>query len=156
MTPVLALDLSATKAGVALPDGTLRTLVAPTKWFPRGCDEVGARLYWWYDEIGDLMHEAQPAVVAVEGYSSTPGRTGTMARIAEVTGLLRLHANGWHCLYHEVPPATLKKWACGSGRAGKDDMIAAARARGFDPANDDEADACLLRLYALEHVEVVA
>jgi len=38
----------------------------------------------------------------------------------------------------------------GIGNASKDDMIAMARRRGYDPKDDDEADACLLLEYMLE------
>lgn len=38
----------------------------------------------------------------------------------------------------------------GIGNASKDDMIAMAKRRGYDPKDDDEADACLLLEYALE------
>jgi len=47
---------------------------------------------------------------------------------------------------------TLKKWATGSGRAGKPEMENAARQRGFDPQDDNEADAILLREYAVEQL----
>jgi len=53
-----------------------------------------------------------------------------------------------------VHTATLKKWATGSGRANKDDMVQAAKDRGWDPANHDEADAILLLEYAIEELEV--
>lgn len=53
-----------------------------------------------------------------------------------------------------VHSATLKKWATGSGRAGKPDMIRAAHALGYTPADDNEADAILLLEYALEELTI--
>ena len=47
-----------------------------------------------------------------------------------------------------VHTATLKKFATGSGRANKSEMIEAAKARGWTPVDDNEADACLLLEYA--------
>lgn len=38
----------------------------------------------------------------------------------------------------------------GIGNASKEDMIAMAKRRGYDPKDDDEADACLLLEYTLE------
>lgn len=38
----------------------------------------------------------------------------------------------------------------GIGNASKEDMIAMAKRRGYDPKDDDEADACLLLEYAIE------
>jgi Holliday junction resolvasome RuvABC endonuclease subunit len=52
-----------------------------------------------------------------------------------------------------VHTATLKKFATGSGRAGKADMIAAAIERGWEPKSHDEADAQLLLDYAISELE---
>ena len=49
-----------------------------------------------------------------------------------------------------VNTAELKKWATGKGNAGKPRMIEAARARGWEPGDDNEADAALLLEYAIE------
>ncbi len=53
-----------------------------------------------------------------------------------------------------VHTATLKKFATGSGRASKQDMIKAAEKRGWNPQDDNEADACLLLEYALAELNV--
>jgi len=52
--------------------------------------------------------------------------------------------------YQGVPVGTLKRFATGKGNAGKEAVIAAVRARGFTPADDNEADALALLLWALE------
>ena len=51
-----------------------------------------------------------------------------------------------------VHTASLKKFATGSGRANKLEMIEAAKARGWDPVDDNEADACSLLDYALNEL----
>jgi len=48
-----------------------------------------------------------------------------------------------------VHTATLKKFATGSGRADKKDMVQAAQKRGWNPQDHNEADAALLLEYAL-------
>ena len=50
----------------------------------------------------------------------------------------------------QVPPQTWKKTIAGKGNADKEAMIAAARARGFSPADDNEADAIAILFWALE------
>jgi len=45
---------------------------------------------------------------------------------------------------------TLKKFFAGHGHADKDAMIFAAKSRGFDPINDDEADALAVLAWCLE------
>ena len=45
---------------------------------------------------------------------------------------------------------TIKRHATGRGNAGKQDVIAAMRARGFRPTDDNEADAIAILLWAIE------
>ena len=52
--------------------------------------------------------------------------------------------------YQGVPVGTIKRFATGKGNAGKDEVIAAMRARGFAPADDNEADALALLLWAID------
>ncbi len=51
-----------------------------------------------------------------------------------------------------VHTATLKKFATGSGRASKVEMIEAAKARGWIPQDDKEAAVVLLLEYALNEL----
>ncbi|RYU61307.1 hypothetical protein EWI61_04750 [Methylolobus aquaticus] len=51
--------------------------------------------------------------------------------------------------YQGVPVGTIKKHATGKGNATKADMVRAMRARGFQPVDDNEADALALLLWAL-------
>ena len=52
--------------------------------------------------------------------------------------------------YQGVPVGTIKRHATGKGNAGKAEVIAAVRAKGFKPADDNEADALALLLWAIE------
>jgi len=52
--------------------------------------------------------------------------------------------------YQGVPVGTIKRFATGKGNAGKDAVMAAVRARGFSPADDNEADAIAILLWAME------
>jgi Holliday junction resolvasome RuvABC endonuclease subunit len=52
--------------------------------------------------------------------------------------------------YDGVPVGTIKRHATGKGNANKDAMMAAARARGFSPADDNAADAIAILLWAIE------
>jgi len=53
--------------------------------------------------------------------------------------------------YEGVPVGTIKRHATGKGNAGKDEVIASMRARGFTPADDNEADALALLDWAMAH-----
>ena len=50
--------------------------------------------------------------------------------------------------YEGVPVGTIKRFATGKGNADKAAVIAAMQARGFHPADDNEADALALLLWA--------
>ena len=52
--------------------------------------------------------------------------------------------------YQGVPVGTIKKHATGRGNAGKDLVIAAMRARGFHPSDDNEADALAILHWAMD------
>jgi hypothetical protein len=53
-----------------------------------------------------------------------------------------------------VHTATLKKFSTGSGRANKQDMIKAAKEQGWNPEDDNKADACFLLEYAMNELGV--
>ena len=56
--------------------------------------------------------------------------------------------------YQGVPVGTIKKHATGKGNAGKDEVIAAMRAKGHPVTDDNEADALALLHWALDTQEV--
>lgn len=55
--------------------------------------------------------------------------------------------------YQGVPVGTIKKHATGKGNAGKEDVIAAIRTRGYPVTDDNEADALALLHWAIETQE---
>ena len=73
---------------------------------------------------------------------------------AHVFGGLLATLTSWceqHSLpYQGVPVGTIKRFATGKGNADKAAMIAAIRERGFEPADDNEADAIAILLWAIE------
>jgi len=52
--------------------------------------------------------------------------------------------------YQGVPVGTIKRFIAGKGNADKAAVIAAVRGRGFQPADDNEADAIAILLWAIE------
>lgn len=52
--------------------------------------------------------------------------------------------------YQGVPVGSIKRHATGHGNASKEDVIAAMRARGYTPHDDNEADALAILHWALE------
>lgn len=72
---------------------------------------------------------------------------------AHAYGGFMAHLTAW-CEHHQipyqgVPVGTIKKHATGKGNAGKVEMIAAAKARGINPVDDNHADALALLDWAM-------
>lgn len=79
------------------------------------------------------------------GGAATEVACGFSTRVHEYTA-----KHGGHHI--NVHTATLKKFATGSGRAGKDKMIEAARQYKTDVTDDNEADALHVLAWALAEV----
>jgi hypothetical protein len=138
---ILALDM-ATKTGWAT-DGQSGVQVFDTK---RG-ESPGMRFLrfraWLKEMCNELIH---PEVIAYEQPHHRGGAATELAYgfLTEV----KTRAAAQSIELMPVHSQTLKKWATGSGRAGKPEMVAEAKRRGFDPSDDNHADACLLYEYA--------
>lgn len=139
---VMGLDLSCVKTGVALPDGSVLTIVAPD------CANRGAaRLRHIRNCVRDLFARVELAVI--EGYAF--GAINQREALGEVGGVVRLALFESRIPYAVVPAKTLKKYATGNGNASKAMMVAAAqRHLGYRGSDDNEADALWLRAIALD------
>ena len=105
------------------------------------------RFRGWLEQ---LAHDAGP-ITAIH-FEEVRRHVGTDA--AHVYGGLLATLTSWAetagVAYQGVPVGTIKRHATGKGNANKEAMMAAARARGFSPADDNEADAIAILLWALE------
>ena len=146
---VLALDLGTT-TGWALraQDGLITSGTVSLK--PSRYDGGGMRYLRfraWLERlagdagpIGAIHFEEVRRHVGTDAAHVFGGLLATLTAWAETTGVP----------YQGVPVGTIKRHATGKGNANKDAMIAAACARGFSPADDNEADAIAILLWALE------
>ena len=147
---VLTLDLGQ-NTGWALrqPNGLV---TSGTNGFKPGRFEGGGmsmlRFITW---LGELHVSAGP--LAIVYFEEVRAHKGTAA--AHTYGAFLGQLSAWceanRVAYAGVPVATIKKHATGKGNAGKDLVIAAMRARGFDPHDDNEADALAILQWALVH-----
>lgn len=139
---VLGLDLSLTSTGFAvhgLDDAWHIGTFQPK-------DITGAeRLHWLREEIRRLANlDARPRLAVLEGYSFAS--VSQAHKIGELGGVVRELLYRMDVPYAIAPPASLKKYATGSGTADKFDMIEAARVRAGitfsrGRAREDECDA---------------
>ena len=144
---ILSLDLG-TKAGwAARVDGLRHSGVIDLT--PRRFDGGGLRFLRFRQWLADWRDAAgAPALVV---YEEVRAHRGTDA--CQVWGGFQATLTAW-CEHHgiayeAVPGGTIKRHATGKGTATKDAVIAAVRAKGFAPADDNEADALALLDWAL-------
>lgn len=152
MPTILALDLGTT-TGWAVRDNALM-ITSGAQSFKPGRFEGGGMRYLrftrWLDELAGLV-----GPLALINFEEVRRHVGTDA--AHVYGGLMGTLQAWCELrgipYRGVPVGTIKRHATGKGNAGKPEMIAAAKARGFTPIDDNEADALALLFWALDPQE---
>lgn len=149
LRPILALDLGTT-TGWALRgfDGLVTTGTASFK--PGRYDGGGMRYLRFINWLTELDRLSGP--VCSIWFEEVRRHAGTDA--AHVYGGLMASLTSWAELrgiaYEGVPVGTIKRHATGKGNANKAAMIAAAKARGFSPADDNEADAIAILHWAIE------
>lgn len=149
MTNILALDLGTTTGwAMRLADGSV---VSGTMEFKPGRYEGGGmrflRFRSWLDHLEfaaktiDLLH-----------FEEVRRHAGTDA--AHIYGGFLAHLTAWcelkHIPYQGVPVGTIKRHATGKGNASKDMVIAAMKVRGFNPEDDNEADALAILSWAID------
>lgn len=138
----LALDLGTT-TGFAWSAAT-GTLVSGTWDFkPKKYEGAGMRYVRFTDAL-DRLHARLP--LSQIWFEAVRRHLGTDA--AHVYGGLMGHLESWcernKVPYEGVPVGTIKKGWTGNGAAKKDLMIAKCVERGFEPDDDNEADAIAL------------
>ena len=149
MPVVLALDLGTT-TGWALQTADGLITSGTVSFRPSRYDGGGMRYLRFRNWLDQLGRDAGP-ITAIH-FEEVRRHAGTDA--AHVYGGLLATLTAWAetagIAYQGVPVGTIKRHATGKGNADKAAMMAAARARGFSPTDDNEADAIAILLWALE------
>jgi hypothetical protein len=147
---VLALDLgSFTGWALRGADGAITSGVQqfrPNRF--EGGGMAFLRFNHWLSELA----ESSGPITAVF-FEEVRAHAGTLA--AHVYGGFLAHLEAWaefrDVSYQGVPVGTIKRFIAGKGNADKQTVIAAVKARGFAPADDNEADAISILLWAIEN-----
>jgi Holliday junction resolvasome RuvABC endonuclease subunit len=146
---ILALDLGTT-TGWAIRNDRCRILHGTAEFRPSRYEGGGMR-YLRFGKWLDQTLEVTGGIDAVY-FEEVRRHIGTDA--AHVFGGFLAALTSWceakSIAYQGVPVGTIKRFATGKGNADKQAMIAAVRERGFEPADDNEADAIAILLWALE------
>lgn len=108
------------------------------------------RLAWIRDRIGQLLGDSK-ALVILEGYSYG-SKGAAVVNIGELGGVVRLMLYERGVPTVEIPPACLKKYACGRGNASKEDVLQAGVMRsGRTFADNNACDAWWLHQMGLAY-----
>lgn len=140
---IVAFDLSLTHSACAITRNT-KGVCVPPKAVGTGVERLVYIREW-------VLHSATNAdLVVLEGYAYGAARGNALTGLGELGGVVRVALlDAGHC-WVVVPPASLKRFACGKGNATKADMLAAAiRKLGYDGSDHNTADAMWLREMAL-------
>jgi Holliday junction resolvasome RuvABC endonuclease subunit len=147
-TAILALDLGQ-KTGWAVRN-TDGAIASGTVEFNPGRFEGGGMIYLRFRAWLQKVDETAGGIGAVY-FEEVRSHRGVAASHA-YRGFLA-HLTAWaeanKIPYHGVPVATIKRHVTGKGNTDKNAVIAAVGDLGFDPADDNEADALALLDWAL-------
>ena len=146
---ILALDLGTTAGwAMRLADGAI---VSGTMGFRPGRYEGGGMRFLRFRSWLDAL-DTQAGGIGAIFFEEVRRHAGTDA--AHIYGGFLAHLTAWcetrKVPYQGIPVGTIKRHATGRGNAGKDAVIAAMRARGLQPADDNEADAIAILLWAID------
>jgi hypothetical protein len=152
---ILALDLG-TRTGWALAEQG-RTESGVQVFDVKRGESPGMRYLRFNRWLSDVCHAGLGAVfgtdrlaVGVIVYEQTHQRGGAATEVAAGFSTRVQEFCAQYGLEHAaIHSGTLKRWATGRGNADKPAMVAAAQRRGYQGADEDEADARLLLGYAL-------
>ena len=146
---MLCLDLG-TLTGFALQTADGAIVSGTVSFRPSRYDGGGVRYLRFRTWLDSMAQDA--AGIGVVHYEEVRSHVGTDA--AHVFGGLLATLTAWceqnTIPYQGVPVGTIKRFITGKGNADKAAVIAAVRARGYNPTDDNEADALAILLWAIE------
>lgn len=145
---ILALDLGTTTGWASLAGGIVHSGTAS---FRSGRYDGGGMRYLrfqhWLEQLaGDSRGLAAIYFEEVRRHIGTDAAHLYGGFLATLSAWCESHA----IAYQGVPVGTIKRHVAAKGNADKAAVMAAVRARGFSPADDNEADAIAILLWAIE------
>ena len=146
---VLALDLGTTTGwAMRLADGSIVSGIMEFR--PSRYEGGGMRFLRFRSWLDHLLDSSKG--ISQVCFEEVRRHAGTDA--AHIYGGFLGHLSAWcelnHIPYQGVPVGTIKRHATGKGNAGKDQVIAAMRAKGFNPEDGNEADALAILTWVID------
>lgn len=147
---ILCLDIG-TKTGYAYETNSCKDVISGVEQFKNGQFYGGGMVFLnfrrWLNDLKSKIREPLTSVY----FEEVRSHKGTAA--AHKYGGFIAILTSW-CEHHNIPyqgvgVGTIKKYISGKGNASKQEVIAAVVARGYNPKDDNEADAIALLNYVL-------
>ena len=153
---ILGLDL-ATKTGYAVVNEGTGAVVGSGVWdLSKSKEAIGKHNgHMFLDLLKRIGQCCSDHCVGTLCYERAHFRGGPATRVCVgLSSTALLAAAGLGLRVMDVPTMTLKKFATGDYRAGKDAMKKAAKGwLGREPVDSDEADACAVSMWALAQLK---
>lgn len=149
---ILALDLGTTTGWACSMDRHCSVLSGTWSFKPLRFEGGGMRYVHFRERLNEFLYRPPLSTIYFEEVRRHAGTTA-----AHVYGGFMATLEAWceerKIPYQGVPVGAIKKYWTGKGNASKEDMIESARMRGFDPVDDNEADAlAILHMKRVVHV----
>jgi Holliday junction resolvasome RuvABC endonuclease subunit len=149
ITSILALDLGST-TGWAVRNSRCRILHGTAEFRPSRYEGGGMR----YLRFGKWLDQTLDITDGIDAVYFEEVRRHIGTDAAHIYGGFLAALTSWceqkAIAYQGVPVGTIKRFATGKGNADKAAIMAAIRERGFEPVDDNEADAIAILLWALD------
>lgn len=142
---ILGLDL-ATRTGWCLGPIGASPPAFGTHRLPSTGDDIGRFLAAYEDWLIAKVNADQPARVFFEAPILSQ-RTQTARKLMSLAGVTEMVCHRLGIPVQEVNISSAKKFFTDDGRADKPKMVGAARSRGWEVEDDNQADACAIWLY---------
>lgn len=150
-TAILALDLGTT-TGWALRNRDGIIISGSQSFKPQRYEGGGMRYLRFYRWLSEVAKPGDSPAVDRVAFEEVRRHAGVDA--AHAYGGFLSHLGSFceeHGIpYQGIPVGSIKRHATGKGNAGKAEMIAAVKAKGHSPVDDNEADAIALLYLAME------
>lgn len=149
MDKILCLDLGVT-TGWSYIDRKGEITSGSRKFEQRTFDGGGIRFFLfrkWLEE--KLRVQGKPDVIFYEAVTFRQKSLNASLMYGGLFGILQSWCEENDIPYAGVNVTTLKKWLTNKGNCKKNGMISEIRNRGYDPIDDNEADALALLLYII-------
>ncbi len=163
MENILALDLGTQTGWALLNDG--RVFSGSESFHTSRFSGGGMRFLRFRHFLDSLKEKADIQAVYFEeragpscrGHGVSPrSRRHLGVDAAHTYGGFLAHLTAWcedqTIPYQGIGVGTIKRHATGKGNASKEDVIAAVKAKGFNPVDDNEADSLALLLWAQDNM----